>query len=499
MSEVKVNKISPRTNCGTTQLGDAGDTITVTGDLKSNSLKSASGSTITLGQSGDTIQLGCGASQTGFGRTGTVDWDTTAKTASFTAVSGNGYFVNTTSGAITLTLPASPSAGDIVAFKDYAFTFATNNLTVDGNGSPIGGVDGTINPTYNTNGTSKTFIYVDGTKGWLVTNESTDTSQESNALFITATGGTVTCCGDYKIHTFTGPGTFCVSCAGNPAGSSTVDYLVVAGGAGGGHNGAFSGTAAGAGGAGGYRESSGAVSGCYTASPLGACVSALPVSVSAYSVTVGSGGAGANGGATNVNGSSGSNSVFATITSAGGGYGGAAVPCAAPVNSFPGGNGGSGGGGSYGDTPTGSVGGSGNTPPVSPPQGQNGGRAGNPAGGSGGGAGGAAASSSGDVVGAAGVGVGTAINPSPSVGDTGPSAPLRYFSGGGGGGNGPGTSNAPGAYGGGGDGGQTGSTAATAGATNTGGGGGGGDADDCTSGAGGSGGSGIVIIRYKYQ
>jgi hypothetical protein len=63
MSEVKVNKISPRTNCGTTQLGDAGDTITVTGDLKSNSLKSASGSTITLGQSGDTIQLGCGASQ----------------------------------------------------------------------------------------------------------------------------------------------------------------------------------------------------------------------------------------------------------------------------------------------------------------------------------------------------------------------------------------------------------------------------------------------------
>jgi hypothetical protein len=86
------------------------------------------------------LTLACGATQTGFGRTGTVDWDTTAKTASFTAVSGNGYFVNTTSGAITLHLPATPSAGDIVAFKDYAFTFATNNLTVDGNGSPIGGV-----------------------------------------------------------------------------------------------------------------------------------------------------------------------------------------------------------------------------------------------------------------------------------------------------------------------------------------------------------------------
>ena len=88
------------------------------------------GTTITLGASGDTITLACGASQTGFGRTGTVDWDTTAKTASFTAVSGNGYFVNTTSGAVTMTLPASPSAGDIVAVADYTRTFATNNLTV---------------------------------------------------------------------------------------------------------------------------------------------------------------------------------------------------------------------------------------------------------------------------------------------------------------------------------------------------------------------------------
>ena len=63
-----------------------------------------SSNTITIGASGDTVSLASGASQTGFGRTGTVNWDTTAKTASFTAVSGNGYFVNTTSGAITVTL-----------------------------------------------------------------------------------------------------------------------------------------------------------------------------------------------------------------------------------------------------------------------------------------------------------------------------------------------------------------------------------------------------------
>ena len=97
------------------------------------------GTTITLGASGDTIALASGASQTGFGRTGTVDWDTTAKTASFTAVSGNGYFVNTTSGAITVTLPASPSAGDIVAVSDYAGTADTNTITISRNSSNING------------------------------------------------------------------------------------------------------------------------------------------------------------------------------------------------------------------------------------------------------------------------------------------------------------------------------------------------------------------------
>ena len=61
------------------------------------------GSTITLGSCGASVALASGATQTGFGRTGTVDWCTTAKTAPFTAVSGDGYFVNTTSGAVTVT------------------------------------------------------------------------------------------------------------------------------------------------------------------------------------------------------------------------------------------------------------------------------------------------------------------------------------------------------------------------------------------------------------
>jgi hypothetical protein len=85
--------------------------------IEVNQISSQCGSTLTVGQSGDTVTLAAGATQTGFGRTGTVDWDTTPKTTGFTAVSGNGYFVNTTSGAITVTLPATPSAGDIVQYQ----------------------------------------------------------------------------------------------------------------------------------------------------------------------------------------------------------------------------------------------------------------------------------------------------------------------------------------------------------------------------------------------
>ena len=64
------------------------------------------GSTITIGSSGASVALASGATQTGFGRTGTVDWCTTAKTSPFTSVSGKGYFINTTSVSYThLTLP----------------------------------------------------------------------------------------------------------------------------------------------------------------------------------------------------------------------------------------------------------------------------------------------------------------------------------------------------------------------------------------------------------
>ena len=125
-----------------------------------------SANTITIGASGDTVTLASGASQTGFGRTGTVDWQTgSIKTATFTAVSGEGYFCNTASSAFTVNLPSSPSAGDIVAIKDYAQTFQTNAITIGRNSSNIEGSG--VNIVVDGQAESVTLVYVDSTKGWL--------------------------------------------------------------------------------------------------------------------------------------------------------------------------------------------------------------------------------------------------------------------------------------------------------------------------------------------
>jgi len=486
MSEIKVNKISPKQTCTTVTLGDSGDDFVVaTGanlktaavkDTAGNVIVSRCGSNITIGSSGAAIALACGATQTGFGRTGTVDWDTTAKTASFTAVSGNGYFVNTTSGAITVTLPAG-SAGDIVGISDYASTFQTNNVTITPNGTDK--INGTnADATLNTQGIAVSLVYVDSTRGWKsVTGSDSDTTGVPPA-FITATGGTITCCGDYKIHTFTGPGTFCISAgSGNLA---IVDYLVVAGGGGG---------VGGGGGAGGFRESKNPA-GPWTASPLASATS-LPVSVSAYPITVGGGGSGGPSDTCGPGGSAGSNSIFSTVTSAGGGAGAKFANAGWPQ---PKNNGGSGGGGGQRDSCGTGGGGTGNTPPVSPPQGNNGGIAsipGTPEAGSAGGGGGAGGVGNNGVTGTSGAG-GNGISTSISA------SPVTRAGGGGGGGRSPGSSGGGGGPGGGGAG--SGSSSGTAGTTNTGsGGGGGGYISSPGYQNGGSGGSGIVIIRYKYQ
>ena len=95
-----------------------------------------------------------------------TDWQA-VKTGNFTAVASEGYFINTTSGAITMTLPASPTIGDEVSFIDYAGTFDTNNLTIGRNSENIQGSAADL--TVSVERAANTLVYTDGTQGWLLT------------------------------------------------------------------------------------------------------------------------------------------------------------------------------------------------------------------------------------------------------------------------------------------------------------------------------------------
>jgi hypothetical protein len=255
--------------------------------------------------------------------------------------------------------------------------------------------------------------------------------------------------GTYWIHTFTSSGVF------TPQIPLTCDYLVVAGGGG-------SGAAGGGGGAGGYRTSIGG--------------SSLSVTAQTYPITIGAGGIGG----LEIRGTSGTDSIFSSITSTGGGGGGSDYVVGSGLN------GGSGGGAPM--NPSGAeVPGLGNTPNTSPSQGNDGGAGSTAANGFGGGGGGGASAAGGAgsvIVGGAG-GAGTANSISGSS---------VTYAGGGGGGCYIGTAGAGGA-GGGGAGTAGAPTNGNVGTVNTGGGAGG-----SGGGAGGSrganGGSGIVIIRY---
>jgi hypothetical protein len=480
-SKIKVdniNKVSDDSNiinkCGTAiSVGASGNTVTVTGnDIRSDGYKAAdggvivsqSGTTITIGASGDTVSLASGASQSGFGRSGSVNWDTSSiKTATFSAVSGNGYFCNTNGGSFTVNLPAG-SAGDIVSVADYTNTFQTNSLTVSPNGTDkIGGFN--ADSTLSTEGQSVTFVFVDSTEGWKNVQDST--SNATGNPYMVATGGTISTSGDYKIHTFTGPGTFCVTKigAGTPCAPSELEYIVVAGGGGGGTS-----VAGGGGGAGGFRFASPSLApATYPAKPR-AAPAAITATVTAYPITVGAGG---NASPTQT---SGSNSIFSSITSAGGGKDNTS------------------GGSAGGTTHRGGAGQSGNSPPVSPSQGSAGGASpfNNYSGGGGGGAMAAGQDAQPPMPagpgGTGGVGAGL---PS-GFGTSGESSSCHYYFSGGGGGGGSGNTGGAGGTGGGG----TGGNPIEAGDANTGGGGGGGSPGSSGSRGGGS---GIVIIRYKYQ
>ena len=402
-----------------------------------------------------------------------IDWQTSSiKTSGFTAVAGQGYFCNTTSGGFTVTLPAGV-AGQQIAVKDYARTFASGNLTIASNGSEK--IQGsTSNSELKTAGGVAVLTYVDSTKGWLYTEQDNVSSLQAPA-YVTATGGTITTSGDYKIHTFLASSTFNVSNPGNSGGSDEVEVLVVGGGG-------------------------GVVNGTITST----------LTATNYTITVGAGGAGTSG----AGGNNGVDSYFAQgaaaaleCKGAGGGRGGDE----GTANGSAGGSGGGAFGGGSAGASSGNVAAAGTTA-----YGNAGGTGTSDLGAGGGGANGTGGTISSGSVGGAG-GAGKQINIDGNN---------YYWAGGGGGSawtNGTGGAGGTGGGGGGtsyytscagGSGGAGGGTAINAGGagqgddnaqsgsggTNSGGGGGGaGNYWGACSQQAGNGGSGIVIVKYKFQ
>lgn len=264
--------------------------------------------------------------------------------------------------------------------------------------------------------------------------------------YVAATGGTIVTSGDYKIHTFNSSATLTVSSAGSATGSNVIQYLIVAGGGGGGSD------IGGGGGAGGYIEGY------------------FNPSATAYSITVGAGGATS---------SDGSNSVLSAFTAIGGGAGGGYEGAGGQWDGNSGGSGG-GAGGSNGPIKRGGLGTAG--------QGYYGSEnisgGGSSAGGSGGGAGAFGTTSANGETGDGGIGRANSI--------TGSSV---YYAGGGGGGQRRVSTARAGGNGGGGNGGSS-TLNPTAGTANKGGGGGGGKSSSAN---GAAGGSGVVIVKYKFQ
>jgi len=365
---------------------------------------------------------------------GGTSWQSSIKTSAFTAVAGEGYWINTTSSAVTMTLPASASVGDTIEIVDYARTWGTNNVTINQNSLNFQGYS-SPNPVYDVDGQSVRLVYSGATQGWIPSVDDDVTLETPQ--------------------------------------SYSADFLVVAGGGGGGSGRNLNGDrTGGGGGAGGYRNS-------YSTENSGgggSSETSLTFNLgTVYTITVGAGGAGGAGGSPGNPGTSGSNSSISgsditTITSTGGGGG--------AKDASNGISGGSGGGAGAAGNPF--TGGSGTAN-----QGFDGGdnnTSGNVSGG-GGGAGQVGEDAHTD-------GVGTGGDGGNGLASSITGSSISRGGGGGGGGPGPGS----GGTGGGGDAGASNSNGSN-GTVNTGGGGGGSGENSGGNPTGGSGGSGVVILR----
>jgi hypothetical protein len=156
-------------------------------DQDGNNIINENANTITIGKSGDTVQVAAGATLEGAG----LAWQSDVKTSAFTAVAGEGYWINTTSAAVTMTLPASASVGDTIEFSDYARTWATNNVTINTNSLNYQGST-SPNPVYDVNGQSVRIVYSGATQGWIPTSDddvTLETPQNYSAEYLLVAGG----------------------------------------------------------------------------------------------------------------------------------------------------------------------------------------------------------------------------------------------------------------------------------------------------------------------
>jgi len=98
---------------------------------------------------------------------GGLDWQAIETGSTMTAVAGNGYWIDTSSNACTITLPSSASVGDTIIFADYARNWGTNKIIIDSNGLNYQGDDDTFTVEYGTDGQALHIVYSDATKGWI--------------------------------------------------------------------------------------------------------------------------------------------------------------------------------------------------------------------------------------------------------------------------------------------------------------------------------------------
>ena len=100
---------------------------------------------------------------------GGLSWQAVETGSTMTAVAGEGYWVDTSSNACTITLPSSASVGDTIVFADYARNWGTNAITIDSNGLNYQGDDDSFTVEYTTDGTALRIVYMDATQGWIPT------------------------------------------------------------------------------------------------------------------------------------------------------------------------------------------------------------------------------------------------------------------------------------------------------------------------------------------